>query len=376
MANLATEAFLAINETLSKNFDLPLWVNGRLEDDKFIPLNSSGLPYQNEWGNEYVEWWMQSPFLKKVFLITPYEENPYLLDVYNWMVESYPVPLIAITLYVIGVFGGQKLMESREAFDLRKALAWWNIFLSVFSTIGAIRVLPEIVYKANVFGLHELTCGHPEYLYGSGAVGLWVQLFILSKLAELIDTVFLVLHKKPVIFLHWYHHVTVLVFCWFTYVRKNPGVIFCGMNYTVHAIMYFYYYLQAADRKSFLFTTLLPMLGYEKDAKGSCKTSFKKKFMDVNASRITTMQTSQMVIGVMIAVYYMQHPECSKEHESKKGAVDWSLMEYCALMYSSYFILFAKVYYDKFVHKKDRSAQTDKVSNPNVPNDKNDKKNK
>merc|ERR1719498_1465868 len=91
-------------------------------------------------------------------------------------------------------------MESRQAFDFRKAQAWWNIFLSVFSTIGVIRVLPEIVYKANLYGLHELTCGHPEKLYGSGAVGLWVQLFILSKLGELIDTLFLVLHKRPVIF--------------------------------------------------------------------------------------------------------------------------------------------------------------------------------
>ena len=29
-----------------------------------------------------------------------------------------------------------------------------------------------------------------------------------------VDTVFLVLQKKPVIFLHWFHHVTVLLYCW------------------------------------------------------------------------------------------------------------------------------------------------------------------
>jgi len=37
-----------------------------------------------------------------------------------------------------------------------------------------------------------------------GATGLWVQLFILSKIPELIDTFFIVQRKRPLIFLHWY----------------------------------------------------------------------------------------------------------------------------------------------------------------------------
>jgi elongation of very long chain fatty acids protein 6 len=334
---------------LTKTLGLPLWVPGKLEDSSF----DTGAT--NEWGTPYEEYWMQSPFLEKVMLITPYEKNPKLLGVYDWMNENPYVPIAAVILYVIGVFGGQKLMEKREkAFDFRKAMAWWNLFLSTFSFIGVVRVLPEIVYKYYLRGHHELICGDPEPLYGSGAVGLWVQLFILSKLGELIDTVFLVLHKRPVIFLHWYHHVTVLVFCWFTYVGKNPGVLFCGMNYSVHAIMYFYYYLQAADRKSLMYTTFLPALGFAKKD-GSCKDSF-KKVLQANASRITTMQTSQMVVGVFIVAYYLKHQDNCK--------VDWELMNYCGIMYSSYFYLFAKVYYDKFVAKKPKQTQTD---NPNAP---------
>lgn len=40
-----------------------------------------------------------------------------------------------------------------------------------------------------------------------------------------------------------YHHVTVLLFTWFTYSNENPGIIFIAMNYSVHAVMYLYYYL-------------------------------------------------------------------------------------------------------------------------------------
>merc|ERR1711939_740759 len=55
-------------------------------------------------------------------------------------------------------------------------------------------------------------------------------------------TVLLVLQRKPVIFLHSYHHVTVLVFCWSAYVRDaSAGIWYACMNYCVHSVMYAYY---------------------------------------------------------------------------------------------------------------------------------------
>ena len=43
--------------------------------------------------------------------------------------------------------------------------------------------------------------------------------------------------------------MTVLLFTWFCYTNENPGIIFVAMNYSVHAIMYGYYYLMAVGAK-------------------------------------------------------------------------------------------------------------------------------
>ena len=70
-----------------------------------------------------------------------------------------------------------------------------------------------------------------------GEVGLAVSPFISSKLAARLDPFFRLVRKSPVIRLPWYHHVTVLLYCWHSYsVRIGTGLWFAAMNYSVHAI--------------------------------------------------------------------------------------------------------------------------------------------
>lgn len=48
----------------------------------------------------------------------------------------------------------------------------------------------------------------------------------------------LILKKRPVIFLHSYHHITVLLYCWHAYASRNSaGLWFATMNYCVHSLM-------------------------------------------------------------------------------------------------------------------------------------------
>ena len=96
--------------------------------------------------------------------------------------------------------------------------AFWNLLLSLFSFAGVCRTVPYLLYHLNKEGFYYTTCQDSKDWFlrhdEPNPVGFWVTLFIYSKIPELLDTVFLVLQKKDVIFLHWFHHVTVLLYCW------------------------------------------------------------------------------------------------------------------------------------------------------------------
>ena len=76
--------------------------------------------------------------------------------------------------------------------------------------------------------------------------GYWTFMFVMSKVPELGDTIFIVLRKQPLIFLHWYHHITVLLYSWYSYSEYTAAARwFVTMNYLVHSVMYTYYAFKA-----------------------------------------------------------------------------------------------------------------------------------
>ena len=139
---------------------------------------------------------------------------------------------------------------------------------------------------------------------------------------ELFDTFFIVIHKKPLIFLHWYHHITVLLYCWHSYVTTSPpGIFFVVMNYSVHASMYFYYFLMAVRLRPKWFN---PMF-------------------------ITAFQISQMIVGVAVTLvafyYYMKKDDrsCKIERENNTAAF---------VMYGSYLFLFMQFFVGRYFKAK------------------------
>lgn len=196
----------------------------------------------------------------------------------------------------------------------------WNLVLAAFSILGASRVVPLLLSNLMEKGFNYTVCENPSNWYFEGGPGLWVGLFIYSKLPELADTAFLVLQKKPVIFLHWFHHATVLLYCWHSLHNMiAPGIWFAAMNYCVHSIMYLYYFLAIAG--------------------------FKRLARPI-APYITTIQIVQMVGGIIVTVWAGKQffqggvEACYTDSANVKLGLG---------MYACYFVLFAVLYYNNYL---------------------------
>jgi len=162
----------------------------------------------------------------------------------EWVRQRQPLALWASAVYVIAIFSIKTIMKSRSPFSLTIPLNIWNFLLAAFSIIGTIRMTPEFIESIRDLGLIGSYCKINHFTEGTN--GYWAWLFIVSKLFELVDTQFLVLRKRPLMFLHWYHHVLTLVYAFYSY-PLSPGFNRWGiyMNLVVHAFMYSYYFLRS-----------------------------------------------------------------------------------------------------------------------------------
>lgn len=174
------------------------------------------------------------------------------LDFFSWrdinaqMKEQWYLPILILILYFLTLQFLPKFMITRDPpANLKQFLFWWNIILSIFSLIELLLTLPTLLFSSVsglwTQGFSKSICGHPDS-YGNGWSGLALYMFCLSKIPELMDTLFIILNKRPVIFLHWWHHWTVLAYSWrLCRLAGSVGIWFCWMNSAVHFLMYSYY---------------------------------------------------------------------------------------------------------------------------------------
>lgn len=178
----------------------------------------------------------------------------YLLSEFEATVdgESFPawvrarpmMPVTAALIYLTCIPIGKTIMYYRKPFDLRLPLVVWNSVLAVFSAVCCIRLCTPIVHEVRQQGLEQRLCTGPI----DGPALLWGFCFLMSKLVELGDTGFLIARKRPLPFLHWYHHTSVLLFTWYSYGHTSRlSDTFAGINAAVHSLMYAYFALKGMN---------------------------------------------------------------------------------------------------------------------------------
>jgi elongation of very long chain fatty acids protein 6 len=260
--------------------------------------------------------------------------------IHTLMANNPWIPILAISVYGMLLFVGQRYFRHRPSWDWSILMSLWHLSLCIFSTIGVIRITPVLVRMHYHFSLRDNFCFNPEHYGGGGSTGLWGMLFVLFKFPELIDTFFITIHKKPLLFAHWYHHMTVLLYCWHSWVTRAPtSIIFCVMNYAVHTMVHLYHFLKAAK----------------------CKPKF------FHAIHITILIVIEMFFGIAVTAYgcYLLWFTPQKINPTTCWLRSDNMIA-AMIMYASYFLLFLHVLYTQYQlyrSKRESSLSLDTKSN-------------
>lgn len=231
-----------------------------------------------------------------------------------WVADHPEVPVLLSVAYLVGVFSIKHAMRDRPAFELKTPLLLWNVLLAVFSLFGSLATVPHIIRVVRQHGITYDMC-----TFDSESMNPWILLFGLSKIPELLDTFFIVLRKRPLIFLHYYHHVVTLLYCWHGLGLQAPnGGWFAAMNLVIHTLMYAYY--------------------------AAC--AYGVRFGVATRQSITTLQILQMVLGIAIVVHNLV--ACNTLPTNYIFGL---------VMYVSYVVLFTKLYIDSYVKKANRRTK-------------------
>jgi len=240
-------------------------------------------------------------------------------DVVAFCNSHWEIPAAFAVSYLTMVFATRrKISPHRFSGVVDTCFAAWNLGLSLFSCWGFYNMALPLQRVVRNEGLYFSVCADTASMVGhfkDYPAMFALALFCLSKIPELGDTVFLILKRRDVRLLQWYHHTTVMLFCWLALATEYiPGIWFAVTNYFVHSIMYMYFFLMTFK-------------------------GWHQKILKTIAPFITIIQTTQMVWGLFIngiaVVSYFTTGACQIQ----------SITVYCAVvMYASYFWLFSKLY--------------------------------
>uniref|UniRef100_A0A6B2LGW9 Elongation of fatty acids protein n=1 Tax=Arcella intermedia TaxID=1963864 RepID=A0A6B2LGW9_9EUKA len=213
----------------------------------------------------------------------------------------------------------------KNGLNIEGLLPYWNFVLFVGSCLGAGTYLFIMVRKHYGSSYYQMICD-PEGEAYEGLFGFMAFAFLISKFMEFGDTIFLIAKKKPIDFLHWYHHLTVMFYTWGSVANRNSlGQWFGLINALVHSLMYYYFWrVSLRHRLSWGIV-------------------------------VTVFQTTQMGIGLVLLAswvhYWSAGMECGSEDPMMTVVAG-------IVMYGSYLFLFLRFFVKRYLSKTHKTSKT------------------
>mmetsp|Transcript_4467 Transcript_4467/g.9763 ORF Transcript_4467/g.9763 Transcript_4467/m.9763 type:complete len:272 (+) Transcript_4467:241-1056(+) len=184
-----------------------------------------------------------------------------LVDDFRWVPGQTPMSnfthLLAAEVVYLGVIVGLRAVfglglrmpptyrAKKSAGDeaMKGAMFLHNAILCLLSLAMFAGASYEAFSRSQKEGVEWLFCEVPG-TEAKGGVYFWSYVYYLSKFLHFGDTVFKVLYRKPLDFLHVYHHAVVALMCWnwmtFAQSLQTLGLL---ANTGIHVVMYYYFAL-------------------------------------------------------------------------------------------------------------------------------------
>ncbi|KAF8309873.1 fatty acid elongase [Cantharellus anzutake] len=281
-----------------------------------------------------------------ILSVVPYRLPPYLRQYEKGVTPLSTTPIVVgiIVAYLITIFGIQAAMKPYQPYKLTFLFQVHNMFLSLGSGLLLACMLEEVIpllFNAGMFGAICHTSSWTPRLEFYYIINYYF------KYIELIDTIFLAIKKKPLAFLHVFHHSATALLC-YTQLdgRTSVSWVPITLNLGVHVLMYYYYWATAGGRKIWW-----------------------KKYL-------TTMQITQFVID-LIAIYFSVWQRAA--HEKWIPNINLPHVADCAgtnaaavfgmLLISSYLLLFIDFYLRTYKPAASAKKGANGVANGSIKRD-------
>ncbi|KAG8741006.1 hypothetical protein FRC10_003465 [Ceratobasidium sp. 414] len=134
--------------------------------------------------------------------------------------STVPVVVACLVGYLTTIFSLRELMRGREPMKLTTPFQIHNIYLTAGSGLLLVLMVEEVLPILWKTGLFSAMCADESW---TSRLEFYYMINYYIKYVELADTVFLVLKKKPLAFLHVFHHAATALLC-FTQLGGHTSV--------------------------------------------------------------------------------------------------------------------------------------------------------